>query len=258
MRRITDVQEYREIQMNILDRIHKYCEENNLMYSLSSGTLLGAIRHKGYIPWDDDIDIYMPRDSYNRFIKNFGVQDGHYQLIDHNNRNPYHQTFAKVIDTNTEGYEQGSPIPDLGIWVDVFPIDGMPNNKFLRALLMPFKRFFSMIIQSGIKGNRITLKYLFCRYFPIPFSWRYGLFDFIITRWPKSELICNLSSGGPLKDRSFPKDCFSSMIDINFENRKYKAMKGWDQYLKATYGEYMKLPPEEQRIHHDFIAYIKD
>ena len=80
MRRITDIKELRDIQM-VLDNVHKFCEEQGLRYSLSSGTLIGAVRHKGYIPWDDDIDIYMQRVDYERFLKTYQDQQGHYKLL---------------------------------------------------------------------------------------------------------------------------------------------------------------------------------
>jgi lipopolysaccharide cholinephosphotransferase len=258
MKRITDIKELREIQMRIMDSIHFFCIKNNLCYSLSSGTLLGAIRHKGYIPWDDDIDIYMPRKSYEVFINSFGVQDGKFELVDYRNRDKYTQTYAKVIDNTTIAYEKGFNAPDMGVWVDVFPVDGMPEGKFLRTVLFIAKRFVSMLIQNGYKNeNSKGMKYLFSRYFPIRMSSRYKLFEWITTRWPKGNDICNLSSGGPLKDSSFPVSCFEHTIEVSFEDRKWYAMNGWDTYLHRTYGDYMKLPPVEKQTHHDFEAYYK-
>lgn len=258
MKRITDIKELREIQMRIMDSIHFFCIKNNLCYSLSSGTLLGAIRHKGYIPWDDDIDIYMPRKSYDVFVNTFGTQDGKYELVNHRNRDKYTQTYAKVIDNTTIAYEKGFNAPDMGVWVDVFPIDGMPEGKYRRKILFLTKRFMSMLIQGGYKDESAKgIKHLFCRYFPIRMKHRYDLFEQIITRWPESKDLCNLSSGGPLSDCSFPSTCFESIVEVPFEDRTWFAMNGWDTYLRRTYGDYMKLPPIEQRTQHNFEAYHK-
>ena len=81
MRKIEDIHELRQIQMGILDDVHRFCEANGLRYFLSSGTLIGAVRHKGYIPWDDDIDIYMPRQDYEQFLHDFHDETGHFRVL---------------------------------------------------------------------------------------------------------------------------------------------------------------------------------
>lgn len=254
-----DQSELRSIQMSIMDCIHSFCVNNGICYSISSGTLLGAIRHKGYIPWDDDIDIYMPRSSYDKFINTFGVQSGKYELVDYRNRNPYTQTFAKVIDNTTLVYEEGSITPDLGVWVDVFPIDGVPSNKLIRRLLFSVKRFVSMLIQCGAsQGGSSRIKFLFCKYFPLSRICRFKLFEWLITRCPRSFEVCNMSSGGPLNyKKCFSRSCFDHIEIVRFEDREWFAMAGWQEYLTKTYGDYMKLPPIEKRKHHFFEAFYK-
>ena len=111
MRQITDIHELRSLQMGILDHVHQFCLEHGLHYSLSSGTLIGAVRHKGYIPWDDDIDIYMPREDYDKFLHDFHDETGHFRLLapppvgGGRGEAPYYYTFAKVIDTRTRMVE---------------------------------------------------------------------------------------------------------------------------------------------------------
>jgi LPS biosynthesis protein len=94
MKQITDIHELRSIQMGILDDVHRFCEAHGIRYFLSSGTLIGAVRHKGYIPWDDDIDIYMPRVDYERFLKTYQDEKGIYRAIDPQLEPHYYYTFA--------------------------------------------------------------------------------------------------------------------------------------------------------------------
>ena len=118
MRLITDINELHTIQLNILDAIHQFCAENEITYFLSSGTLIGAVRHKGFIPWDDDIDLYMPRESYEKFIKLF-YRRGKYVLFSSETVENYPWTFAKVVDSETKLVEAYYPDFEIGINVDV-------------------------------------------------------------------------------------------------------------------------------------------
>ena len=99
---ITDIKELRDIQLGIMDDVHRFCEAQGLRYSLSSGTLIGAVRHQGYIPWDDDIDIYMMRDDYERFLKTYHDEQGRYRVLDPKKEDHYYYTFAKVVDQRTK------------------------------------------------------------------------------------------------------------------------------------------------------------
>ena len=117
--------EIKTIQLDILQSIHQFCETNNIRYSLAYGTLLGAIRHKGYIPWDDDIDVMMPRPDYERFIQNYPNFCDRNIVQTYNNDNSYYLWCAKVYDNRTE---QITFPTRSGVCVDVFPIDGLPDN----------------------------------------------------------------------------------------------------------------------------------
>ena len=101
MKPITDISEIRAIQLDIMQDIHDFCEQNSIRYFLCAGTLIGAIRHNGYIPWDDDIDIMMPRPDYDRFMDIYNSKGGYYKFIDHKINNKYALPFGKVYDDRT-------------------------------------------------------------------------------------------------------------------------------------------------------------
>lgn len=116
MRQITDINELRQIQMGILDNVHRFCEAHGLTYFLSSGTLIGAVRHKGYIPWDDDIDIYMPRKDYEQFLQIYSDETGRYRAINPQTESHYYYTFAKVVDQKTRMVEKETEGYEIGVY----------------------------------------------------------------------------------------------------------------------------------------------
>ena len=124
------IDKLKQIQLDMLKDIHAFCVEHDIRYSLAFGTLLGAVRHKGYIPWDDDVDIMMPREDYNRFIRSYG--NNIYRIADMSVNPDYGLPFAKVEDVLTvieENVEGGSV---FGIYIDVFPVDYIPDNMILK------------------------------------------------------------------------------------------------------------------------------
>jgi lipopolysaccharide cholinephosphotransferase len=147
MRKITDIKELREIQMGILDDVHRFCEEQGLRYSLSSGTLIGAVRHQGYIPWDDDIDIYMLRSDYERFLKSYHDQNGHYRVLNPKKEDHYYYTFAKVVDQRTKMVEKETEGYEIGVYIDVFPVDYVPDDMKERERIFQLKK-----LERGLPG----------------------------------------------------------------------------------------------------------
>ena len=120
MKAITDIKELRGIQLDLLEEIHRFCQEHHIVYYLSSGTLLGAVRHGGYIPWDDDIDLYMPRESYERFVKEYTDTEGRFTLMEPRRSKHYFYTFAKLTDSRTMMVEDSYTSYPIGVYVDIF------------------------------------------------------------------------------------------------------------------------------------------
>lgn len=259
MRRITDIKELRSIQMEILDDVHRFCEAEGLRYSLSSGTLIGAVRHQGYIPWDDDIDIYMLRTDYERFVKTYQNQQGRYRVLNPKKEPHYYYTFAKVVDQRTRMVEKETEGYEIGVYIDVFPVDYVADDTKERERIFKLKKLLYKIRRCKISHSNplhSRLAYLCYRYLPVSVAMLEKWIDRLIIKRKPTNTLCHMTEAGPTS----PKGCFpvadmKKMIDMRFENRTYKVMIGYDDYLCRTYGDYMKLPPEEQRATHQFEAY---
>lgn len=257
MKQITDVQELRSIQLAALDKIAAFCDANGINYSLSSGTLIGAVRHKGYIPWDDDIDLYMLRSDYERFLDTFKDEDGVYSVVSERMGTSYYYPFAKVVDTRTVVHEDEVEGFDIGVWVDIFPIDYVAEDKKKRNVQFRLNNIFNKMWRCKIDRNnplRTHSSYLFYKYFPLSATMVQRLRNRLVFNQPQSALVSNLSC---MNHRYFPARYMQEFIMLPFEDKQYKAMAAYDEYLTTTYGDYMTLPPEDQRVHHEFRAFWK-
>lgn len=270
MKRI-ELNELKSIQVEILSKVHNFCVDNNIRYSLTAGTLLGSIRHKGYIPWDDDIDIAMPRPDYDRFLNSFnGAYPDLYVIAPELNWN-FYAPYANVCDNRTVVYENsnGHRGIEMGIKIDIFPIDGVPADysvymsklkriQFINKILWG-KRF--EISQINLSHFSTSLKILAAK---VLFSYRsYASFqkelNQIVRSHPfESSEYAHGWSFSAIESR-FKREIFEEYINVPFESSSYYAIKDYDTWLTALYGDYMKLPPIEQRVnHHHFEAYWKE
>lgn len=266
MKRI-DSNEIRKIQLDMLDTVAQICDDNKLVYWLCGGTLLGAIRHKGFIPWDDDIDVLMPRDSYEK-LKSFVGQriNDHYKIISYEDGKSCYP-FMKMVDTRTEVDEKfHNSSFKTGVWIDIFVTDGCPAEAWKIWLRYKRVRFWRTMLQikfaepgQGSSKLAAAVKTLL-----IPFGKLFS-YKFVCKRMDKlsaktaidkSPFVAGIIWGyGP--QEKMPRS-FLEQVDVEFEGKTYKAPKEWDYYLSSLYGDYMKLPPVEKQIRHDFVAYWKD
>lgn len=258
MKRITDIQELRKIQIGVLDELHRFCSENALTYFLSSGSLIGAVRHGGYIPWDDDIDVYMPRGDYERLLNSYCDKSGRFKLLDPRKEKHYFYTFAKLADTRTLMKEEETKGYEIGVYVDVFPVDYVSDDLSERERVFRRKKLLYKIRRCKLSKENCLysqLAYLCYKYLPIPLSVIDRQIEKQIVRHKPTGTVCNMTEAGPAVSHCFPASAIASSTEIGFEGKMYMTMIGYKTYLECTYGDYMKLPPVEQRQTHKFEAW---
>jgi len=262
------LQEIKEIQLEILKAVDKCCADNDLRYSLAFGTLLGAVRHKGFIPWDDDVDIMLPRPDYNRFINVFNESFDSFKVRTHFQDPNHPYTYGKVEDARTKFIETITISYDIGINIDIFPVDGVPsdtntfkryfnNIKLLRNILSlklikpDFKR------RNKFKNIILFVSQLLLKL--ISYQYLVKLIEKKITKYSYDEskyamMTCVRVNPAERVD----KIIFEEYSELQFENNSFPVIARYDYYLKILYGDYMKIPPLEQRVtHHLFKAYLR-
>lgn len=269
MKKEIDIEELKSIQLEILQAIHDFCVKSNIKYSLAYGTLIGAIRHKGYIPWDDDIDIMMPRDDYKRFLDMFDGAYSNLVVLAPEKTKNFYAPYANVVKTDTVLIEsRTSSGQKLGIKIDIFPIDSVPQNKNERVKLYRKVRIYKYLI--SIKNARYSD---FSSFFGKMAGFVLKVLTHFIPlgtllnsmavksnkKYMKSDMVNNIVWCFKDEKACFLRKDMANYIDVDFENHKFKSIDGYDNFLRAHYGDYMQLPPEDQRKpHHGFTAYWKD
>ncbi len=259
--------ELKQIEIELLKKIDEFCNENGIKYYAHAGTLLGAIRHKGFIPWDDDIDISMSREDYEKFIKLTNKDDCPFGFECFENNNSYVYAFGKAFDKNTILIEHERPMEDLGVYIDVFPLDSLPNNLKLAKNYVKKSRILVLcqLLASETKFKKLkTKKATMVKRLIKPFVKIFGCkfwTNKLIKKSKKynglqTKYISNIVS--PHYVHVYEKEWFDEVVRLPFENIEINVPAGYKELLTTMYGDYMKLPPEEKRkSSHNFIAYRK-
>ena len=259
-----DIDEIKEVELGVMDYIHNICREKGINYSLAYGSLLGAVRHRGFIPWDDDLDIALKRDEYDKLYQAI-LEDNNsiYKIVSWENDSRYPYPFYRVYDSRTV-YENNYIQNDieLGICVDVFPFDDYKDvNKEITKLDM--YRRLSVYTLYGIRNKEAGIKNIVRYLMLVAFRltrvkiWNKKLND--CSKAPvNSEYIDYLMESKKYSTKIDAK-ALDEVIECKFEDRVYNIPKDYDHILTTIYGEdYMEIPPIEKRIQHDdFVAYIK-
>ncbi|MDO4419607.1 MAG: LicD family protein [Ruminococcus sp.] len=264
-----DSKTLRDLQLAELDGLNffdDFCRKNGLTYYLCGGCLIGSIRNKGFVPWDDDIDVLMPRPDYEQFLRLYKKENPskRFVLLDADKENTYGNIFAVIADTNhtlIKEYQKDMDMPH-GIPLDIFPIDGLASGKMARLIqymwTMVYSLFRSGIVpknQGGLLsfGSKVLLGIFRGK------NVRYKIWKFSEKRMSRfnfetSENVAELCAGFYFMKKVYPRSIYDGICEVEFEGRKYLAMKNYEEYLKIPFGNYMELPPEEKRVaHHDII-----
>lgn len=260
------LQELKEIEFNILKMFDAFCKDNNIRYYLAFGTLLGAIRYKKFIPWDDDVDVLVPREDYDRLLTLFKDSDK-YKLFAFEKNVEFPFPFAKLCDMATRKEETVYQNKiTLGVDIDIFPLDHFEDD--LEKAKAETKRISKNMVWLGrtklekqITNHPVKsvvwqvimpfVKMLGSKYFIKKIIKESNQATQKESRYVGAKVWCIWGERGII-----PVEAFAKSVEIEFEGEKFSAPIGWDTYLTCLYGDYLPEPPKEkQKTHHDFKAY---
>ena len=252
------VKQMQKISYGILCYIDDFCKENDINYYLSGGSCLGAVRHKGFIPWDDDVDIMMPRPDYEKFIKVFADKgDKKYAIGSLDTNEKWVRTYARVWRTDTKLTQKILKEEDMGLFVDIFPIDGLPDLKFGQFLFYRKIRLLNIfryesLRQGFYEGERLQRTKKLLSSFMKKFDAR--KMSFRLEKCAKKYAFMNsryvaVSMAVHYFDKeTVPYEAMAEPVYMRFEDREFPIPCGYDVYLKALYGDYMQIP-KDKKLH---------
>lgn len=253
-----ELEELKQIELNMMQEINKVCQDNGIHYYMVGGTLLGAVRHKGFIPWDDDIDIAMPRKDFEKFCAALKEKKFNYEVQFYDNVDNYGYASPKIVDKRTVlvDYKLGFGREEGSVFIDVFLYDGMGENlreaymryfflKIFKKMVFLSKRNFKM--ESAVKSIVFFLPCAVCKLIGAK---RLNIFynklcakhDFY-----NSEYVACVA-GRYGKREVFKRKIFEKTIAMTFENLRLQAPQEYKTYLTSIYGDYMKLPSKEKQV----------
>ena len=266
----------REVQLGeleVLKKLDEICGQLNLRYFLTYGTLLGAVRHQGFIPWDDDVDVMMPRPDYEKLIAYLRANEKElapFKLMHYETNKEYVYPISRFVDTRYWIDYEGTTDYGLGLFVDIYPLDGCGNTaeeagKIMKSnkpdiTLMGFAGAdkYKLCVNGGFLRSAVKLiaywyaklrgTYYFARKLDKKGQrYAYDAYDYVnLTIWATGV-------------KWFKKEWFAGIERIQFEDTMFCVPSGYHEILAQCYGDYMKLPPEDQQIaHHYYTAYLKD
>jgi lipopolysaccharide cholinephosphotransferase len=255
--------ELRQLQMALLDmlcEVDRICKKYDIPYSLIGGTLLGAVRHGGFIPWDDDLDITMLRDHYDRFreVCKHELNVNLYFFQDHTTDPHYRWGYGRIRRKNSEFVRVGQEHMRMqtGIFLDIFPGDNVPDFYPVRILHAFFCFIYRKVLyaEAGMKtGKNVIQRNFYMILFHIPTSFVFRRLENMSKRWNQkpTKLVRPLTFPTPKGSGfGFPRIWYEELMELEFEERMFMAPRAYKDYLTFKFGDYMKLPPRDKRHWH--------
>ena len=266
MKKEVALDEVKKIALDILVYFDAFCRKHDIKYSLGEGTLIGAVRHKGFIPWDDDIDLLMTSDQYKKFLSIYKEKE--YNLMTVEKGSNWWGTVSRLCDPKTEVFFPDQKESNHGVWIALTPIYHKPDDEKEWHKIEKKRNFYFDCCRlkdsywtpkSGVPKNVVKL---FCRTVLFPFS----IFHFQSRAQKIMTKYDNIPTKNVVKPRleyyrwdTYPSNIFNNYIELDFEGYKFMAFANYDTYLRGQYGDYMTPPPEKERVpKHDYKAFWKN
>ena len=269
-----DLRRLQLLELEMLKEFDRVCRKNNIVYTLSSGTMLGAIRHKGFIPWDDDADISMLREEYDKFVAVADQLDPKVCFFqDHSTDPEYRWGYAKLRKTGTQYVRIGQEHLKCktGVFVDIFPLDDVPNSKIARVLqkercFVTRKLMYAEVGKlSRTENTFMRALYSVLSLIPLEYAFHRLKKYTNRSRNDSANVVRTLTYDALGKKAKKlpsslrygrPKKWFVDVSEYDFEGCKLLGPKDYDGYLRFKYGDYMKLPPEDKRQQNSPVSFI--
>jgi len=263
-RRLSHLQ---ECELILAEELKRICELYHLKYFLVAGSMLGAVRHQGFIPWDDDMDFGMPRADYEEFLKMCKKELGSsYKITNWEEDTDFPFSYSKLVLKDTSIREEFSPkdLKNNGIFIDIFPFDKAPDTKveqrkqarrifYLRRALWLKKGYGRVITSHGVKN---ALKYYLSRIMVVflPYALLKSCFSKTIKKYNKTN--CNkmaMDCQYPYTKNIIDKHWMDNLVLYDFSGKLFPGFRDYDPYLKRIYGDYLELPKKEDRMNHGIL-----
>ena len=262
------ITEEQQAELEVMKELHSYCVKHGLKYVLGYGTLLGAVRHQGFIPWDNDMDILMPRSDVEKLVElNKTEPIGHnIRLFHYTTDKNYHYPIVRACNMKTivQPTYLREQIDDMGVWVDVFPLDGISRPKLI--FQKPLRNFYlkmmnaTMYVPESESGKKEKLRSFIIRHMPDK-NHKYERHLSSVCAWSKYEkakIVCVIcEEEPPFEKQLMDREDVENPMLAPYEDAEFFIPRNADKYLTLQYGDYMQLPPEEDRMTHSICSRYK-